>query len=267
MDTYGGWDLKDPSKSHHPLVAGRISMTAAHNVIHWGLALLTALGCIMTLQLSPAPAMALPCLLMWVAWGHSYNDGLDKESPFSFIPISLCFTFMGCWGWLLSHSGLNVTGWLYLAYTFLVILFQISYSGFKKEMLVKERSNILVRLGAKVEDGFFKPSRARIYGVTIKGLNWLIGLLLLLQNFNTIRLLWFLPTSALIFVFLIRLTKPREYIRDRELLDMSLEEVASIYLVIPILLDSLVSALLMVIGLCYFLIVNRILWEAPFPRV
>jgi 4-hydroxybenzoate polyprenyltransferase len=267
MDTAMGYDLKDLHKKHHPLVAGRIQLSEAHNVIHWLLCTLTVCALIFSLKLSPAPLYAVLCIPIWTMFGYAYNSGLSKESVFGFIPISICFTFMGAWGWFLSHETLNTVGYLYLGYVFCTILFQISYSGFKKELLIKERSNILVRLGAKVENGVFKPSRAGIYGVTIKGLNWLIGLLLLLQNFNIIRLLWFIVISSFVFVYLIRLTKPREYIRDRELLDMSLEEVATIYLVVPILLDSLVAALLMVIGLFYFLIVNRILWKAPFPRV
>jgi 4-hydroxybenzoate polyprenyltransferase len=267
MDTALGYDLKDPSKSHHPLITGKISLTAAHNVIHWGLCGLAVLAILLSLQISPIPLYAITCIFLSFVFGYAYNSGLSKESVFGFIPISICFTFMGAWGWFLSHEALDTVGYLYLGYVFCTILFQISYSGFKKELLIKERSNILVRLGAKVENGVFKPSKAGIYGVTIKGLNWLIGLLLLLQNFNIIRLLWFIVISSFVFVYLIRLTKPREYIRDRELLDMSLEEVATIYLVVPILLDSLVAALLMVIGLLYFLIVNRILWKAPFPRV
>jgi 4-hydroxybenzoate polyprenyltransferase len=267
MDTAMGYDLKDPNKKHHPLVAGRIQLSEAHNVIHWLLCTLTVYALIFSLKLSPAPLYAVLCIPIWTMFGYAYNSGLSKESVFGFIPISICFTFMGAWGWFLSHETLDTVGYLYLGYVFCTILFQISYSGFKKELLIKERSNILVRLGAKVENGVFKPSKAGIYGVTIKGLNWLIGLLLLLQNFNIIKLLCFIVISAFVFVYLIRLTKPREYIRDRELLDMSLEEVATIYLVVPILLDFLVAALLMVIGLFYFLIVNRILWKAPFPRV
>jgi len=267
MDTAMGYDLKDPNKKHHPLVTGRIQLSEAHNVIHWLLCALTVCALIFSLKLSPAPLYAVLCIPIWTMFGYAYNSGLSKESVFGFIPISICFTFMGAWGWFLSHETLNTVGYLYLGYVFCTILFQISYSGFKKELLIKERSNILVRLGAKVENGVFKPSKAGIYGVTIKGLNWLIGLLLLLQNFNIIKLLWFIVISSFVFVYLIRLTKPREYIRDRELLDMSLEEVATIYLVVPILLDFLVAALLMVIGLFYFLIVNRILWKAPFPRV
>ena len=260
-------DFVDPNKAHHPLIRGTITLHEAKIVFLWGLGGLAVSHLILAFLIAQNVALALASLFLYWVFGVLYNESLSKESLLAFLPISLCFTFLAMYGWFLSHETLDRIGQLYLGYVFCTILFQISYSGFKKELLIKERSNILVRLGAKVEDGVFKPSKARIYGVTIKGLNWLIGLLLLLQNFNIIRLLCFIVISAFVFVFLIRLTKPREYIRDRELLDMSLEEVATIYLVVPILLDFLVAALLMVIGLFYFLIVNRILWKAPFPRV
>lgn len=261
------YDQLDKSKSHHPLIKGSIPLRTAKIIILWGLGFLAIAHLVFSYIVAENFTLTVTFLFLYFVWGTLYNEGLSKESLLAFLPISLCFTFLAMYGWFLSHEALNTVGHLYLGYVFCTILFQISYSGFKKELLIKERSNILVRLGAKVENGVFKPSKARIYGVTIKGLNWLIGLLLLLQNFNIIRLLCFIVISTFVFVFLIRLTKPREYIRDRELLDMSLEEVATIYLVVPILLDFLVAALLMVIGLFYFLIVNRILWKAPFPRV
>jgi hypothetical protein len=260
-------DFLDPHKQHFPLVSGTVSLHEAKIVFLWALGLAAVAHVVFAFLFAANLALAVTCLFLYYVFGVLYNEGLSKETLLAFVPISLCFTFMAGYGWYLSHSTMNWNGWLYLLYTFFVILFQISYSGFKKEMLVKERSNILIRLGAKVEDGFFKPSKAGIYGITVKGLNWLIGLLLLIWNFNIFKLFWFLVISTFVFMFLIRLTKPREYVRDRELLDMSLEEVASIYLVIPLLLDFMVATLLMVIGYFYFLIVNRILWKAPFPRV
>lgn len=271
MDTYGGWDLKDPSKASHPLVAGRISMTAAHNVIHWGLALLAILGCIITFQLSPTPVIALLCLLMWFVWGHSYNDGLDKESLFSFVPISLCFTFMGMYGWFLSHGSLNMTGWLYIGYVFFLILFQISYEGCLKELEIRERSNILVKFGAEVRvvGGIkrFIPGRSGNYGVVTKGLNVFFGLLLLLWNFNQVRLVAFVILSALIFTLLHQLVKPRLYIRDKELLSMSIMEILSIYLAPWLMLDPLTVIILEVIGIFYFFGINLWLWKMPAPKV
>lgn len=271
MDTYGGWDLKDPAKKNHPLVAGRISMTLGHNIIHWGLALLTLIGTLITLQYSPTPAAAMFSLLMWVSWGHAYNDGLDKESVLAFIPISLCITSAGAWGWLLSHETLDLNGTLYLAYTFTVILFQIAYSGCLKELAIAERSNILIKLGAKIEKKngalYFHPSKARIFGWFVKGLNLLFAYTLLWQNYNPVRLAVTVIFSTLIIARLHQLTKPRPYIRDRELLSMSIMEILSIYLALWLLLDPLTAIILETFGIAYFFGVNKLIWAAPHPRV
>jgi len=270
MDTAMGYDLRDPSKKHHPLVSGVISLHFAHNVIHWGLALLITWASIFTLIVSPNPAVALLCLMLWVAFGHGYNDGLSKESIFGFMSISICWVGATAWGWFLSHSSLDLLGVIYLAYTFFTILFQISWSGFIKEMALEERSNILKLMGAKIveRDGpYFEPSFAMYYGIAVKVINLSIGMVLLSMRYSVFGLVMFVVFYTIALLFMWKLVLPRPYRRGKELFNMSIEEIATIYLPIPIMMSAVEASVLMVVGVLYFFMVNFILWERPYPRV
>jgi hypothetical protein len=269
MDTAMGYDRKDPSKSHHPLVAGRISMAAAHNVIHWSLSGLAVVAILISLALSPNPTLAIISIFLWFVFGYAYNSGLSKECLLSFLPISICFAAMGAWGWFLSHSTLDRLGWLLLAYFFMTILFQISWSGHLKELELKERSNLLVKMDTKVEDGRFTPGYGMVYGSVIKFVNVpVLGALLLVENFEITRLVWFSAMIVLVARYLFKLVRPRQYVRSRELRNMSAMEILTIYAPIPLVLPWVESAILMLFGVIYFLVVNRLLWGvASYPRV
>jgi len=279
MDTAMGYDQKDPSKQHHPLISGAIELHKAHNVIHWGLALLTAWATALTLWISPNPASAMAALILWVAFGHAYNDGLSKESLFGFMSISICCTASSAWGWFLSHETIGEIGWIYLAYVFFTILFQISYSGFIKELEIGERSNILTRMGAFLDvtwkgEKLFKPGYAIFYGLSIKGLNLFLGGLLLWSSMGLVMLVDLISRwvfygffAGLALFYLYKLIRPRIYERGNELLNMSLEEICTIYAPILIMLGFLEGSILMVAGVLYFFGINLWLWKKPFPRV
>lgn len=273
MDTAMGYDRVDPSKSHHPLIAGRISLTVAHKVIHWGLCGLAVLSILISLSFSPNPLFAVISIFLWVVFGYAYNSGLSKESLLGFLPISVCFTAMGAWGWFLSHNSLDRLGWLLLAYFFTTILFQISWSGHLKELELKERSNILVKMGARIYEGEqskgFLPGKAWIYGCVVKLFNVpVLGVLILIEGFNFTRLLWLSPLTVLVGYALFKLIKPREYIREKELRNMSMMEILTIYTPIPLVLPWLESIILMVFGVAYFWSMNKCLWGvATHPRV
>jgi len=272
MDTAMGYDKRDPSKKHHPLVLGVIKLHEAHSVIHWGLCILTAAAGILTLWISPNPAYAILCLLLWVAFGHGYNDGLSKESLFGFLPISICCTAAAAWGWFLSHASIDVIGFLYLTYTFFTILFQISWSGHLKELEIRERSNILVKMGAKVDvtwrgEKVFIPGKSWIYAWLVKGINVFLGWLLMFLKFKLVTLVIWVILAAIIIIYLCRLTEQRKYVRSKELFNMSIMEIATIYLPIPILLPWLEASILMLTGILYFFIINKVLWDVPYPKV
>jgi len=272
MDTAMGYDLRDPSKKHHPLVAHRIKLSKAHNVIHWSLGILAILGAIISIYYSPAPLMALFCLLMFYAWGHAYNDGLDKESLLSFVPISLCFTFLGAWGWFLGNRDLSLLGITLIAYYFFTILFQIAWSGHLKELQIRERSNLLIKLGAKLDvnwkgEKIFIPGNARYFGWSVKIINLIIGFFLMIQKFTLVRLVISVILGSLVIYQLNQLTKKRIYNRGKELFNMSIMEILTIYFPLPIVLDYVTAIILMIFGVVYFFGINKILWKVPYPKV
>ncbi len=265
------YDVLDKNKAHHPLVAGRISLHAAHNVIHWSLCGLAVAATVLSLTVSPNPVMALTSVFLWFVFGYAYNSGLSKECLLGFAPISVCFTAIAAWGWFLSHSSLNQVGWTYLAYTFFIILWQIAWSGHLKELEVKERSNILIKMGAEVTtikgEKYFSPGKAWVFAAIVKGFNLLFGYVLLWQNYNQVRLVITVIFSALIITSLHQLTKPRPYIRHKELMSMSSMEILTIYLVPWLLLDPLTVIILEVFGIVYFFGINKLLWATPYPAV
>jgi len=81
-------------------------------------------------------------------------------------------------------------------------------------------------------------------------------------------LVWWIILSLLTFTILDRLTKPRLYIREIELRNMSFMEIITIYMPIPIVLPLLEAEILMVFGVAYFWSINKILWGVDsHPRV
>lgn len=272
MDTAMMYDQRDPSKKHHPLISGAIKLHVAHNVIQWGLSLLTMAAGVITLLWSPNPAWALICLLAWVAFGHAYNDGLSKESIVGFMAISLACTLGAVWGWFLSHRGLNPVGVIYFCYVFLIILYQISWSGFIKEIQIRERSNILTKMGAFLDitwkgEKTFKPGKARFYAYFTKGITLFFGWLLWWLRPNLVTLVWLVILTLAISFYTYKTTRERIYIRDKEIFNMGIMEILTIYLPLPLLLDLTTAFILMVIGVIYYFTMNKILWQASFPRV
>jgi hypothetical protein len=257
-------DFLDPNKRHHPLISGKISLSSARKLILWNLVIIAGLGGFLTLKLSSTPEIALLFFSLFLTNGLVYNEGLSKVSLFGFVPISFCFTFLGLWAWFLSHPTLGRTGIILSLYLFTVILFQIGWSGHLKDFERKEPSNFLLRLGADIKKGEFHPGKSALFGFSVKLSGVVLASLLLT---SPLLLIWFLPVCSGIIYLLCRLVLPRPYQRNRELLNMSLMEILSIYLPIPLLLPCLVSALLMIIGVLYFFMMNLWLWGFIAPKV
>ncbi len=266
-DYIGGWDKVDEAKIHHPLQRGAILVDDAIGFVHWGKNLLMFLACLMAFLWSPSPVMAMFCLFQWYAWGTGYNLGLSKVSLLGFLPICICFVAMGGFGWFLSHEKLTPIGWWYLAYIFTVILFQISYSGHLKEMGQAERSNLLIKMGAKLTDGFFQPGWAFLYGFAIKGASLYILIKIMGPILSGPAVVWFILILLGVGAMTALLCMPRDYDRVKDLKRMSLMEIISIYAPIPLMISWELAAPLMLIGVVYFYAVNKALWGVLYPKV
>lgn len=271
MDTAMGYDLKDPHKTHHPLVTGAIKLNQAHNLVHWSLPVLTVACALLTFYWAANAGLALICIATWISFGHSYNDGLSKEG-LGFVANALWLSIAGAWGWFLSHRDLNPVAIVYLCYVFCVAVYQISWSGFIKEMEMKERSNVLTKMGARLEKirwgpKMFNPGKAWVYAYFIKAITLIFGMYLCWLNFNLVRLVMLVILGTGMSYYLAKTTKKRKYIRGEELLNMSLMEIFTIYLPIPLMLGLFESVFLMATGILYFFTINLILWGKPYPRV
>jgi len=278
MDTSQGYDLKDPAKSHHPLITGEISLTSAHNVIHWGLALATVWAMVLTLLISPVPKLAMGALLIWVVFGWGYNLGLSKESIWGWVSLDIGYTGMGAWAWLMSHSEITFEAVIYLAYVWLLLMFQITWEGFLKDMELSERSNFIKKLGGSIYAGSipagivrFDPGwKGLIYAWAVKLANLFVLIPLVPSSWSPELWrggIWFTGMGLAAVFFANKLIAARVYDRSQELLNMSLEEVVSIYLIVPIMLPWSTAVPLMLLGVIYFFGINMVLWGTPYPRV
>jgi len=272
-------DFLDKHKKHFPLIKGTISIHDAKLVILSGLPLLGIIMALFTLYFASNPALAMTSLCMYWAFGIAYNEGLSKETPLSFIPITVCFSALAAWGWFLGHAQLGTLGLLYILNACFIQLFQIGWEGNLKELPMAgkvERKNWLNVLGARIVRGKFYPGKASLYSFITKFANLTVLWLVFFEVFqsqlenivaNTLRYIWVLALTFAVIYLWIKLTTPRKYIRERELFNMSLMEIFSIYFIIPLLLDWATATLLMVIGVLYFFITNEKLWKVPYPKV
>lgn len=288
MDYAMGYDKRDPSKSHHPLLTEDwddfISLHEAQNVIQWGLALLVCIGSMGSVMWGANPLLCMVCLLLYVVFGHAYNDGLSKESIHGWLPISLCFTSLAGLGWFLSHQTIGWVGWVFLAYIFLTELFEIGYEGNLKELPVAgkvEEENLLHRMGARIyietrvvgQHGIygpeyvtkFTPGSAPIFSWFTKMGAWTLAATLAVSRVDLS--LWWLAMGVPLTSLLVVLNEERVFERAKELRTMSIMEVISIYLPIPCLVSWPVAGVLMLVGVLYFFGVNKLIWGTDYPRV
>lgn len=265
------WDQMDPAKGHHPLMAGEIPVQTAQKVINTGILLLCICAIVLILLSSGNYVWALIGLILFYAFGTAYNLQLScKITASGFIPITLCFTFLGVTSWFLASEVLTTFAILIFLYILLRIWFQIDVAGNIKEIKTIERS-IIKKLGAEVRNGYFYPKYSLIYAWILTIAETVTGIWIYVNYTFT---LWTLPFVLFFmiagFFFVWRLVKKREWDRDRSLMDMSLAEVSFIY-ALPCILAPVIGYLettvLLIFGVLYFFSMNRLLWKVPYPKV
>jgi len=265
------YDAKDPNKKHFPLISGSITLHSAKIIILSGLCILALSGIIFTWFFASNLPLALIAYFIYWVFGISYNEGLSKETPLSFIPITICFSGLAAWGWFLGHTTLDTIGLLYVLNVAFIQLFEIGVEGNLKELPAAglvERRNWLNVLGGKYENGKFKSSLGVfLYGFIVKALGLSFGWTIISMNFTFARGIWGALLTPLIWYLFNKLISTRVYNRKNELINMSLMEIASIFFVIPILLDWITASILMTSAIIYFFIMNLWLWKMPAPKV
>jgi hypothetical protein len=84
-------DKEDPSKAHHPLPSGRISLEDATRVVLYGQIITYIIVMLLCIQYSANPVLSLFFLGIYFVFGNGYNDGLDHRTVHSWFPISACY--------------------------------------------------------------------------------------------------------------------------------------------------------------------------------
>lgn len=263
MDTVAGYDLRDKQKSHHALVRGSISLESAHTVIHTGLFILTLTGIYLALKGTGNPTLAIAWFAIFITAGHAYNDGLSKVTIWSFVPITICFTAFGLYAFYIPAIKLTELMVCVAVYFAITLLFQISVSGELKDITEKE-ANLLRYLGARLSNNRIELGKAKYYAWLVKLVNLGVGCYIIYNfGFNRLSITLFALLAVLAIYFCHELTKDRNWDRNKTLVHMALEEIATIY-IIPLILMPFIglvaSATLMLFGIVYFVIYNFFLW-------
>lgn len=276
MDYTQGYDKIDPSKKHHPLMDGRISVHNAMNALVWTKSIFMVFATIFTLWISPNPPLAFVSLFMCFVWLTAYNQGLSKESLGGFFTITAAYASFGAWGWFLSHSILTPVGLGYVVYASSVILFQITWSGHLKDIKVKEKGNLLVHLGADVEareDGteiFVPGTKVRILGYLMKifGVVSLFYLTLSIGQVPFYVYIWSAVLMAGMVYMITAVVDKRKWNKPKELRNMSIMEVFSIFAPAGVMLPWILAWPMMLFALAYFYFANLALWGTKgYPAV
>lgn len=277
LDFTQGYDKTDSAKSHHPLCDGRINVTSAINVMHTTKALSAVAAIFLIVLWSPNPTMAMAALFLWYAFGTAYNAGLSKETIFGFVPIMLCFMAMGAWGWFLTHAVLDTLGWAYIFYSGTVILFQIAWSGNLKDIEQHEKSNLLEKLGARIHvvndrglKRFYPGFKATLFGLTSKclGITALLILCFVQSPLGLDKIIWTALMISGMFIMMGKLLIPRYWDKPKELRNMSLMEIFSIFAPVGLLLDWVSAGILLTFALGWFYLANKWMWGTKlYPKV
>ena len=263
MDTVSGYDLRDKHKAHHALVRCAISPESAHKVIHTGLFILTLVGIWLALKSEGTPFLAIAWFVIFITAGHAYNDGLSKVTIWNFVPITICFTAFALFGYYITAAQMTDLMFCVALYFAVACLFQTSYINELKEITENE-ANLLRYMGARVSNNHLEVGNVRYYGWLVKLVNLGLGCYIICRfGFNLLSITLFALLAVLAIYFCHELTKDRKWDRNKTLVHMALEEIATIYIMPAILIPHVglaASATLMLFGIVYFMIYNLFLW-------
>lgn len=264
-----GFDKNDPNKKHHPLPAGRIDVVRAL----WAINILLFISTLSlaTLSVYRGRDWSLLALLGYMVWGYAYNFGLDHLSTKSWLPISLAFGFLPMYGALLGSNNPKVAV-LFFIWGFITVFYQIAFEGNLKDLWnpTDAAPNILRDVCSIEDDRVFCIPRSKTDLFMIPRIISYL-LILAIAGLNIVTLIT-VGVGIYISMLLHAYMTGTHFARTRkEVLEyMGLQEVIVFYaLLIPLLTISWQVALpLIIYGVAYFTLLNRVLWKSKFgPRV
>ncbi|MEM1866047.1 MAG: UbiA family prenyltransferase [Ignisphaera sp.] len=259
-------DIHDPSKKHHPLVSGKIGLRDAHKVIHYGGCLTAFLIALYSVYKNP---LSLAPFLMYVVFGHAYNDGLDHLTTHSWISISLCFTSLSMYGYILV-KGFTVDLLLIALWSFLTIFYQIAFEGNYKDLWNPlEEHNLLRRYQLSSNPPTIRGDVALMFFFVRSVLNTAVLIVLALTVLREkLFLLLLILLTFFEVMFTYKLYKYSTTGRRREdVLDLFGKAEAIEFFRIASLTE-IYALFFIAYGLMYYVLMNKLLWGTSFgPRV
>lgn len=263
-------DVNDPSKKHHPLISKRISLDKAHKTIHVLLVISNILLLIPLIFVNTY----LPLIFLFLSciFGHAYNDGLDHFTAHSWIPISLCFTFLCATSYLI-YGNPDTYFVMVVLWAFLTIFYQIAWEGNLKDVWNPyETCNPLrkhtIVIGERLIDMVDARGEALSASfLTIRGIvNSLVITFLILLSPSPLSIVVFTFTSIVEFYSLYKIHFKRPISRGELLSLFGVAEAFEFFRLISIL--DLIGLPLIAYGILYFTLMNKLLWGTKFaPRV
>jgi len=269
VDYLYGYDLSDPSKSHHPLVAGRMSILGATASV-FGLQLLSMFYFFM---LSPHALMSQVAFGLYVLFGWAYNllAKKNKWAAMGYLGVSMGSLFFAGATVLGVVTPLIIAASLYTAAT---VVFQIGVCGDLKDLAAgTEEVNILKQLGTHVEGTTMVTSRkGYIFAFSISAAK--TAFLALFAYFVLPSWWWSIPVTVLagatFFFFSYKELeggRPYDHVYRLKLIGLG-EVLAYILLIIsafPLLLSWALPAgiFFFILPVAYYYVMNRVIWPKP----
>jgi hypothetical protein len=267
------YDAQDRWKTHHPLITGKIKFSTAHKVIYPGLVFLSVIAMVFAYYGSGNAFFSLCFFLVFVSTGFAYNCGLSKVTIWKFLPIAACFTSLYGYAYFIFSDTVSILFISILVYIFLAEIFEVGIEGEQKEIDSASEINLLKFLGTKtVGNKIYMSLSSKIVSWFLKILIVAVGGYILYKApFNYISIVLFVFFSIISVYFTAMINHNKEWGRDIKLRHYGLTEIATIYILPSVLIPViglLEAVTLMVFGVVYFMIFNRLNWGTFFaPRV
>lgn len=262
------YDKKDPSKAHHPLMTGEITVERAMG--------LDVLLCLATVALQIALSLGNPIptivLLISILFGTLYNY-LCKRTLLGPLLITASLSTLVMVPYLSYASTLSPLMWLLVAFTAFLMLYQISVSGYLKDFKQTDEVNLLRAMGSRLEGDDLKLSlQAKAYAYTLTSIKFLLSGAIAV-GLRTVT--WaFLGAGSMAVAFLLmssKLTESGPFKHDKRVKQMALVEVLS-YFALVFAVEGAIGwmgvAALVLLPMLWFVVMNRIIWGTRLtPRV
>lgn len=254
------WDLKDTSKSHHPLVSGELKYGTAYGIV----CAMFFISTVWIMFLTKLHFLPVILLVISVLSGMGYNY-LSKKSLIAPILISICFGILPGISYFSYTEQLSPLILIVIGYAFFQILFQISVEGYIKD-IQHDPVNLYRKFGCKIErDRYYGTSISKIFAMTIKLPMLLFGLLICIMCSTPLwGIIMFLVMVILALYSSWYLVRDKKWERGRVVRFCAITEIITYFGLVFCLagIFGIYGVLfLLVFPLAWFIFWNKIFWN------